>query len=387
MTSGAKSTCFLFLLLLPILSSTANNYSSIINVENKKEQSEFFAKKFIEYFNDNKTDSVIFILSQWERETGMNEALFRAYSLFLVNEGKFPGQLLQYSLLENAIAWEIRHGLIYDSERQDYFQTHTSFFSFLEIGDKFDRFTINAARRLLAHTENGSLANAYMKLYAGDINDFFFALPSGKHSDNLLGHEYREKYNELINMPETHLAVTFGAWLPNGHLSAIGIRPAVGVRLGRQYNKLLADFAFDIRIGKSDNKIDIPLTDEVMLEVDHFIGMRAAIEPSYNILKWQPINVDVFFSAGYEWIELVKSGQDRRGETFGSPSIGAGITYRYLFANRLNIGFSTAYHLLWFDNPGGTSLEGHALTVSLNISYFENPRKKIGLNRFGINYW
>lgn len=375
----------ILLIIAIIILNISNAFAS--GLAFKKERSEHFAGQYMKLFNENKLDSVALVLALWERETGINEAVFRAYAIYLASTDKFPGTLLQYGLLEHAVSWEIRYSLIFENTKEDFFLTHPSFFSYLPIGSDFDQFTINYARRLINRTTEGSLARSFMTLYAGDTKEFFHALPKGEHSTTSLGYEFRERYDELIKMPETNLSVNVGGWMPHGPLAEIGLRPSVGVKVGRMYQRFLADIAFDVRFGDSSNDISIPLTDTIWIDVNNFIGARAALEVSYNLIKWQPNAINIFIGGGYEWIDMVKAWHDRRGKTFESPSACIGLSYRYFFPNRLNIGVSLAYNMLWFENPNGTPLSGNALTVALQISFLENPKKKIGLNRFGINYW
>lgn len=357
------------------------------DIEGKIQKSEEFAQKYIKHFNENESDSLAILLRSWEIETGMNEALFRAYSLFLADKNQFPGTLLPYGLLEYAIAWEIRYSLLFKNEKDDFFYTHPEFFSYILIGGEFDRFTIDASRRLLSKMEKGSLSHSFIALYTGDIEDFFKALPDGTHENTLLGVEYIEKAQKLLKMPETHLAINIGGWFNQGNLNNLGTRPSLGVAVGRWYPRFRADLAFDVRFFDTNKTIQIALTDTIMLEVGNFMGARIAFEGAYSIIKANPYSVDVFLGAGYEWFEMFKSWQDRRGDIFSSPALSVGLTCRYFFPNRSHFGISSAYHLLWFDNPGGTPLDGNAITVSLQIGILENPRKKVGLNRFGINYW
>lgn len=375
---------FITFIFLGRLSATDNptfDFSSERNL--------YYSNKFKHLYDERKHDSLALLMRMWEAETGMHEALFRAHSLYLISINDFPGHLVHHDLLEHAIAWEIRYDLMYSKEKNkdDYFQTHPSYFSFIPIGSEFDQFTINAARRQLTRLPENSLAYAYAKLYAGDTEEFFTMISEGKYSGTALDEEYRQKLKELYKMPETHLAINTSAWLPRGNLTAIGYKPSIGVEIGRWFPKFKLDMSFDIRFGKSANSIDIALTDTIMLAVDNFIGARAALKGSFNIYKKQSSHIDLSFEGGYEWFEMAKSGQDRRGRSFATPAAGAGVIYRYFFPNRFNIGITANYNMLWFENPGGTALDGSAFTLGLQFGFTENPRKKIGLNRFGINYW
>jgi hypothetical protein len=362
-------------------------FSFAQHLDVKIEKSDYYSKQFAKFYSENKKDSIAFVLRLWEAETGMNEALFRANALYLVSEGKFPSHLTQFGLIDYATAWEIRYNLMFKNERDDFFLTHPEFFSYLPIGSDYDRFTIDASRRLLNRQTVGSLSHSFITLYAGDTKDFFKFIADGLHENDLLGAEYVEKCKALMKLPETHIELNMGAWIPQGNLMNIGNRPSLGVLVGRWYPKFKIDLAFDVRFFETNKSIDIALTDTIMLEVANFLGARAAIEGSFSILKVHPYALDIFLGAGYEWIEMVKSPQDRRGEVFDSPSLTAGLTYRYFFPNRANIGISLGYHMLWLDNPKGTPIDGNAFTVALQIGLVENPKKKVGLNRFGINYW
>ncbi len=355
----------------------------------KNERNSHYASEFMRYYNEGKQDSVALTLRLWEAETGMNEVAFRAYALHLISNNDFPGHLVYHDLLENAIAWEIRYDLIFDKEKDkdDYFQTHPSFFSYIPIGSEFDQFSINAARTLIKQLDEETLAYAFARLYAGDVDDFFQMISEGKYSNTIIADEYNEKLEELYKLPETHLAINFGSWIPQSSLSVVGLKPSLGLKLGRWYSRFRMDLSFNVRFGDAANAVDIPLTDTLMLEVKNFIGGRAAIEASYNVFNSQPSSIDFFIGGGYEWIEMVKSGQDRRGKVFTSPTVSSGFIYRYFFPNRMSIGIATAYHMLWFENPGGTAFDGNAFSIALQIGLSENPKKKIGLNRFGIKYW
>jgi hypothetical protein len=357
--------------------------------ENCAEKAENYSIQVARAMLDGDDEALGRLLFAWEQECGLTEPVFRARTLQLIAAGQFPGSLENTSILEQAIAFEIRYRLIAEkspAERADYYAFHKGFFGYVPIHEDFDRQTMRQAARLINRVSAGTIEYLMLEMYAGEPENFFAALRDGEFQETNLAAEYRNRRDELLRLPEFNVGIRAGMWFPMGDLDILGTHPSLGVNVGLKKGRNYFDAVFDFRFGKSARPVSVVLQD-TLVKVSNFQGGYLGLEWSRVLVKGPDYNLEFFAGLGYDLIELVEDGQDPGRRSYGSFNFTLGPAYRHIFSNRTWLSLRPAFSFLNHDNPQGSSFNGNAWLFTISFGYSDNPRKSQGLRRLGYSRW
>lgn len=356
---------------------------------NCAEKAENFSVEVARAMLDGDDEILAEILFAWEQECGLTEQVFRARALQLLSAGQFPGALENTSILEQAIAFEIRYRLIAEkspAERVDYYAFHKDFFGYVPINEDFDRQTMRQAARLINGVAPASIEYRILELYAGEPENFFAALRDGEFQETALAAEYRNRRNELLRLPEINVGIRAGMWFPISDLDVLGTHPSLGVNVGLKKGRNYFDAVFDFRFGESARPVSVLLQD-TLVKVSNFQGGYLGLEWSRVLVQGPDYNLELFAGLGYDLIELVEDGQDPGRRSYGSFNFTIGPAYRHIFSNLTWLSLKPAFSFLNHDNPQGSSFNGNAWLFTIAFGYSDNPRKSEGLKRLGYSRW
>lgn len=353
------------------------------------ERAENYSVEVAKAMIDGDDEELAALLFAWEQDCGLTEPVFRARVLQLIADGRFPGPLDESLLLENAVAFEIRHRIITEESplvRDFFYEEHEEYFGYVSLNDDFDRQTIRIANRLKNEVEKNTLEYRLLELYSGNTESFFLALKEGSFAETQLAGDYNNRVAELLNMPEINLGVRGGMWFPMGDLDILGTHPALGVKLGVKKNRNYLDAIFDIRFGKAANPVTLVVQD-TLVTATNFQGAYMGLEWSRVLVKGSDYEIELFAGAGYDVIDLIEDGQDPERQTFGSFAAYFGPSYRYIFANRTWLSLRPGFYLLNHNHEVGSSFKGNAWSFTVAFGFSDNARKTENLRRLGFERW
>jgi hypothetical protein len=345
-----------------------------------------YSEAFAMHLQNNDLVKLAVVLREWELDCGFNEPVFRAKTLYLVLTGDFPGPLLQQDLLDQAIAFEIRHSLIENEDaatREEYFAVYRQYFGYVPVNETFDRRTLQKARELLPQASQNELSHAFLTLYAGNTREFFLMLKDGRYSSSPLYEQYSARLVSLRRKPEFNFGISTGLWIPRGDLSIIGYKPSIGVFAGVTRFSTSVNAVFDLRFGRTASPVSILIRDS-LVQTDIHHGSYLGLEGVQILWRNRHVRTGIFISAGYNIIDIVEEAlliPER--QTFGSWAFMAGPFVDMVFRNKTRIGIHPGFMLLNHQQNRGSSLEGNAITFKLVFGYSENARKYVNLRRMG----
>ncbi len=357
--------------------------------ENCAEKAESYSIEVAKAMLDGDEENLAQLLFEWEQECGFTEPVFRARVLQLIAADRFPGMLETISMLEQAIAFEIRYRLIAEkspAERVDYFAFHKDYFGYVPINEEFDRQTMRQAARLINRVSPGTIEYSILEMYAGEPENFFTALRDGEFEETQLAAEYRNRRDELLKLPEFNIGIRAGMWFPMDDLDILGPHPSLGVNVGLKKGRNYFDAGFDFRFGKTAYPVSIVLQD-TLVKTSNFQGGFLGMEWSRVLVQGSDYNLEIFAGLGYDLIDLVEDGQDPGRRSYGSVNFTIGPVYRHIFSNRTWLSIRPAFSFLNYDNPQGSSFNGNAWLFNIAFGYSDNPRKSEGLKRLGYLRW
>ena len=350
-----------------------------------------YAAQFADLIQSENYSEMPRLLLQWKESCHESEPLFRARALYLIRERKFAEILNGQPILDNAIAFEIRHKLMTEAEMQvidDYFHLYPDYFGFVPMNSDFDRQTQQWARRLQSNVASGSLSFLFLQLWQGQTATFFKTLNAGYFQDTNLAQEYNEKLQENLSLPEFNLGLSAGIWVPSGDISIIGYHPSIGINLGAKTQNTYWDAIFEFRFGNAHQDLEITVRDS-LVTTRNYQGGYLGLEISHIIKRFASASeaLEIFAGGGYDIIDIVEDELDPQRQTFGSLALHVGVGYRLHFSNRTWLSIKPGYYFLNHKHASGSSLDGNALSLRLIFGFSENARKSENLKRLGVQQW
>jgi len=218
------------------------------------QQSQKYADEFIAAMLSANEERVSRLLSEWEALCGTTEPVFRAKLLFEFSLDNTLTMADKEGLLEMAVAFEVRQSLIDQMDVKaidEHYGLYPQYFGFIPINGNFDKQTRLMARALHNHAMAQTPAASLIRMYGGETSPFFQSLKSGELAESTLSQEYNARVKLLKRMPEYNFGIQAGAWIPNGDLAIIGIRPIVCFYAGVSFNTTTLNAVLGIRAGKS----------------------------------------------------------------------------------------------------------------------------------------
>ena len=376
--------CAIFLTASVLFSSFAQDTNNSC-----AEKAQEYAEEFAAMLRDNRREDMPHVLFAWEQDCGITEPVFRARALQLIQEGVFPGSLESESMLDHAIAFEIRYRLIEDETaetRQTYFEHHASYFGYVPVHGNFDRQTLRQATALQNRMSDEGLAGLFLKLYSGQTEAFFAELKSGRFESTSLGRAYRERVDELKKKPELNVGLQAGGWFPMGNLSATGNHPSLGLILGLRKGMYYLDANFDFRFGNTSQDVFIVVKDTLVATRNHQ-GGYGGLELSRVFLQNPRSQWEWYAGAGYNLIEIVEDAREPERQSFGSWAFQTGPSFRWFFPNRTWLNVRAGFVMLNHKHDRGTPLDGNAFQLRIVYGFSENPSKSENLKRLGFTHW
>lgn len=178
-----------------------------------------------------------------------------------------------------------------------------------------------------------------------------------------------------------HLALNTGSSLYTGHLSALQNtpEPAIGFQLGGRTNKLDYDFSCNLHWATAPQSFTIDRNDS-LYSTQYKGGGYLGIDFGYQLYRKNRSELNLLFGTGLSVFDITYDSS--KNYSYHSPDISAGLGYQYYFRHRefddretfSYIAFEARYHLLFYNNPAATSLDGNALSLTLAIGTYSTAR-------------
>lgn len=327
-----------------------------------------------------------FLLLQWEHDCGLTEPLFRVRMLQLISEGQFPGYFSAEDMLDNAVAFDIRHEIIEREsikEREEYFELYAAYFGFVPVNSNFDRQTQRWARRLQPEFLPHQPEWAWLQMYSGNPGIFFLTLREDNYPGADLPEVYKERVAYFQRKPELNMGIGTGLWLPTSDLEIIGLKPSLDIFGGIKTRSTYIDLVFSMRFGKTQKPFEFMVRDSIA-ETRKYQGGFLGLEITQILIKSSRYETGIFVSGGYDLIDIVEDRQNPVRETFTSSALHFGPVLSYNLPNRSRISLKAGYFLINHQNTGGSSLQGNAWNLRILFGFSDNARKTQNLKRLGF---
>ena len=169
-------------------------------------------------------------------------------------------------------------------------------------------------------------------------------------------------------------AVLVGWWIPTGRLrQELGTHPSVGMQLGVRNKKNEYDFTWNVRFGYPTPRTYTFLRDDTLYSTNYYDGGYVGLEYTRYVVHTKHVDLGYTTGIAYDYFSIADGWSDHPSETHLQPiNVGSfdwnyGLRVKYFLKRKSFIGLTVKYHLIHYDNTGGTNLDGDAYTVDLSF--------------------
>ena len=171
------------------------------------------------------------------------------------------------------------------------------------------------------------------------------------------------------------LTIGTGAWFPTGHLSLLGVHPALNYSLGARTWRNEWDIDAAVRFVNSPNPYTI-LRDGALMSRTFYEGGNLSFDYSHYL---RHVPRGEFGPCGGLGLDFIDFAQDSEHAGFSQTEIvcfdiNVGVRYNFYFSRSGFIGFIARYHFLSYSNPGGSPFDGNAATIDVIVGNARQTR-------------
>ncbi len=180
-----------------------------------------------------------------------------------------------------------------------------------------------------------------------------------------------------------HADVFIGTFMPNQKAKLIGVKPAVGLSIGLQYERMTYDLTMELRFGKTKNKYQLANSDMT----NHYFGGYFGIEimrdiwtnKKNQILLFGGTGVDLFVIVPAEYrnpnfLEYILFEDDeiliKEDRSIYSANFNFGLMYRFYHKEKNYFGVKYRYNFVDYNSDKIlTDITGNYHSVMLSFGY------------------
>lgn len=324
---------------------------------------------FMQYMNEQKTDSAALILDYWENKCGLVEPVYRARILLAIENRTFNDKLLGDQLL----------GYI-----SDYIYTIVTRTmdegQIADTGYKFDEYTKKWAEELLPLQADNSEEGHWCSFYAGYIHQFAKAVEAGVYPPGVLTDKYAGAIKEVKRAWRYTLSAGAGTWIPVGSASVLGVHPELGFQVGVKKMRFLGELDFTFRFLNAKEPYNV--YHHGITEVSkHFFGGYVGVNLGYELLKSGRHSLDIVGGIGAEGFDCITSkDKDKNVSTF-VLGLNAGLRYTYTWPKGLYCSVRPYYSYADYSKSKKVDMAGNAIGLRLTFGGIHLPARVANMAR------
>lgn len=364
------------------------------------------ANLFCQFMSENKTDSARYTLDYWQNECQLYEYNFRARVLLDLYENKFDESIFdqksgdfnaysEYILLfkENEKTMETNKEAIeefmnrtneaqidyYNPENVNYFYNYKDFLD-------FNLYTKKLACELIDKYPEGSIERWLLKYYSGNPESTFEELLThDQYQESALRKKFDADIRNYKNLPELHLALLAGAWIPTGNLNrSLGVHPSLGFQFGFKHNKMNYDLTALLRFASTPKYYQYINHNGESIDSRKYFGGYLGFDVGRDIWNYKKSELQVLAGVGWDAFDIEKKDKDKdiKGISVSSLNLNTGLAYRFYISRGNYLGIQAKYNHMLLNSKKHFDYGGNAFSINLIWGGLSNDYKKHYLERY-----
>lgn len=230
--------------------------------------------------------------------------------------------------------------------------------------------TLSPTERFLCKVYAGEIV--YPKATLKEAGATYADLYALKHT---IHESYEDYFTAQREQGGTTVGFITGWWFPTGNLAAtLGAHPSIGVYIGGRNYRNEYDIVWAFRLpGNSVAPYTFTRNDSSFTST-YYDGGYIGFDYTRYLVHGKRYEFGVVSAIAYDYFSVANgfSGTSEDGHSWGSLNEGSfdfdnGVRFKYFLGPKLNIGLAVKYHIINYDNHGGTDMSGNAFTVDLSV--------------------
>lgn len=316
-------------------------------------------------YRENSIDSMYKALQIWKDACGDIAEIKITNLLLFINQSAFIDISIDASLLQ------LLENYAYSFHLNNQYRS-----SYAQEQDTFIIFSSTWAKLLLKQKALSNNEQLICKIFAGEITDPLNEIKSNRQKYPVFAALLQQKESEERKGRRANYTFLVGSWIPAGDVTVVGNHPSFGFQFGgrNEYNQL--DLTIQFRFLKSANTYLVS-RNNVLYESSHFFGGYIGMDYSRYLVSSQKFDFGVLAGVGFDGFDLFNSNnnnnQHLRPLSIGSFNANAGLKYNFFISPTFYIGLQGRYNWMNYNNTGGTSFSGNA--ISFDVIFGGNARR------------
>ena len=166
-----------------------------------------------------------------------------------------------------------------------------------------------------------------------------------------------------------HFGLNVGAWIPTGDLAILGTHPNIGVIWGIRHKVHEFNVVLDFRFLKSKDPYVVSRAG-TLYEMDNYFGGYLGLDYIYYLAVGKSNDFGILAGLGYDGFTLDHDKVPAPPYEVGSFNFNLGIRFNWYTKGHTYFSFQPKYNIINYANTGGTSFDGHAITLQLFVGTF-----------------
>ena len=160
-----------------------------------------------------------------------------------------------------------------------------------------------------------------------------------------------------------------GIWVPGGHLSTLGVHPAVDYGFGIRNHLNQFDLFASLRFINAPNSYTLIRSDSLYSR-NFYRGGYVGFDYTRYLFYSHRLETGLIAGIGVDFFDVSDQNDSYLAPTeLTIVNYNVGIRCNYFISPRTFIGVAAKYHFLNYQNPGGTPLDGNAFTIDFTIGF------------------
>ncbi|HNP20624.1 MAG TPA: hypothetical protein PKM63_20490 [Panacibacter sp.] len=312
-------------------------------------------------YREKSFDSMYLAIGIWKDACPAAAEIQVCYMLLAMEQGTFTLAQLDSSSFDN-LRW-------YSTDFEFNQRYPTAYLQKQKAG--FYHFCSTWAKLLLEDKKLDTNEQLICKVLTGEIKN-----PEGEIKKN--SSQYPElmallKKQEDIRQKEVRgtYGLMTGAWIPTGNLALLGVHPSVGGQFGIRNQHHEFDLTLQFRFAKSKDTYTVKRNGSYY-DRDAYFGGYIGLDYSYYFFSKAKFEAGFAGGLAYDGFDISGSQNDYeylKPLSIGSFNANGGLRMNVYVNRDLYIGLQGKYHWINYANPGGTNLNGDAITIDLIFGF------------------
>lgn len=320
-----------------------------------------------EYHRDNQNDTLTAMLIYWQENCGGPEPMVRFHILYQIQQNTFSDDWYPDNMLDLLVDYQ---EVVESHQDQPYYYDYF-LGDYVPVDPGFSEFTTDLASYLQRFEDLRPIETFFLTFYARQFDKAMEILASEKLKGTRLHTMKQEELERIRNRRHRNMGIYAGLWRPSGNLAILGNKAQIGFFMGSVRNRLMTNFHFSFGFINTPEEYFV-VHDNTLYGTNSFFGVHMGFDVGRELVKTPESALIPFIGVGAEGFEAFSTyDQENYGlsKVVGSLNLNIGMEYRIITNHKNYVGLQARYHVVNYQNRGGSDLSGNVATFGITLGF------------------